>query len=341
MQHSESVNAPPPDYVPDLSKLPPLNIGSTRAGWESRRRALREAWLDYLGQGPRKVPLEGRIHGEEALGDVTRFRVSYQVEGGCRVEAYVICPVGEGPFPGMVVFHSTTPDTINCPAGLAGEPEKHFGLALARRGCVTLSLRNYLWDYREKSAAEAADFHEITACLLALWPEWTGMGKMLWDGMRAVDYLLTVPNVRRDRLGCIGHSLGAKEVFYLMAFDERVKVGVGSEAGLEIKSGNWDAPWYLGECIHERPDLEHHQLPALCAPRPLLAIGGGLTPSDRAEGVSAGEDSIQAWNVVEAARPAYELYGKGNHLGLYLHSKGHSVPPEAEQIIYDWFDRFL
>ena len=41
------------------------------------------------------------------------------------------------------------------------------------------------------------------------------------------------------------------------------------------------------------------------------------------------------------ARPANDLYGAAEHLSLFLHEKGHAIPPEAEEVIYAWLDHFL
>lgn len=334
---------PPVDYDLTSHPLPPLEIGPTLECWHGQREVLRAAWLDFLGEGPKQVPLEPRTIYSDEVSGLARSLVSYQVEPGCRVYAYLLKPVGEGPFPGVVVYHPTTHDTILEPAGLAAASERHFGVRLAERDCVTLSPVNYLWDYRGRPGARPTfnDFLSLTNdVLLTRYPRWTGMGKMLWDGQRAVDYLLTQPEVDGQRLGCIGHSLGAKEALYSLAFDERMKVGVSCEGGLGLPFTNWEAPWYLGEGIKSRPDLEHHQLLALAAPRALLILGGGLQPP--APDARAGAaDFIQDWSYLEAARPAYALHEAADRLGLFLHNHGHSVPPEAEDALYGCFDRYL
>ena len=340
MPDSRALTTPPPHFTPDIASLAPLEIGPTLADWQQQRQALRNAWLQYLGHGPEVVPLEPEVH-EEDLGDVTRSLLSYQVEDGCRVEAYLMRPKGDGPSPGVVVFHPTSEKTILGPVGLGSDPTQAFGLSLARKGMVTLSPRNFIWDYRGLKATRWEEYCQTTARLLNTWPRWTGMGKMLWDGLRAVDYLLTLPEVDAARIGCIGHSLGAKEVLYLMAFDERVRAGVSNDGGLGIPFSNWDAPWYLGEGVRGRPDLEHHQLLALCAPRAILIVGGGLEPAQLDEGRSPGSDIIEDWNYLEAARPAYDLHGVRERLCLFLHHKGHCVPPEAEAVIYPWLEHFL
>lgn len=338
-----ALTTPPPDYDLAGHPLPALEIGDSLQQWQPRREGLLRTWTEYLGVGPEPVPLAPRTVYTESLGSVTRTLVSYQVEEGCRVFAYVLRPEGPGPFPAVIVYHPTTNNTVLEPAGLAAARERHFGRSLAERGVLALCPRNYLWDYRGRPGA-APDFGDFTylaeKVLLGRYPRWTGMGKMVWDGRCAVDYLLTLPEVDGSRLGCVGHSLGAKEALYSLAFDERVKVSVSCEGGLGLPFTNWQAPWYLGPGIGQRPDLEHHQLLALSAPRALLVLGGGLQPPapDARPGAA---DFLQDWSYLEAARPAYALHGAADRLGLLLHNHGHSVPPEAEEALYGWFERFL
>ena len=133
-----------------------------------------------------------------------------------------------------------------------------------------------------------------------------------------------------ERLGSVGHSLGAKEALYLAAFDERIKATVSSEGGIGTKFSNWDAPWYLGPAINEPAFThEHHELLALAAPRPFLLVGGESADGDR------------GWPFIAAAKPVYELYGQPARLGQFNHRKGHAVPPEAEQRIEEWLLTYL
>jgi hypothetical protein len=154
---------------------------------------------------------------------------------------------------------------------------------------------------------------------------------MLFDAQLAVDLLVAQPQVDARRVGAIGHSLGAKEVLYLAAFDERVRATVSSEGGVGISFSNWDAPWYLGpDAAQAGFSREHHELLALAAPRAFLLIGG-----DSADG-------RQSWPYIAAALPIYQLYSPSRaRLGLLRHDQGHSVPPLAEQRIDEWFETML
>jgi dienelactone hydrolase len=159
------------------------------------------------------------------------------------------------------------------------------------------------------------------------------MAKMLWDAVRAVDVLESLDDVDRKRLGAVGHSLGAKEVLYLAAFDERIKVTVSSEGGIGTRFSNWHDVWYLGPDV-KRPDFarEHHELLALIAPRAFLLLGGDPP---------GGADGDRSWPFITAAKEVYDLYGKPARIGFFNHKKGHSVPPEAEKRIYDWLTTYL
>jgi predicted peptidase len=154
------------------------------------------------------------------------------------------------------------------------------------------------------------------------------MAKMLFDAVVALDILASQPEVDSQRLVAIGHSLGAKEVLYLAALDERVTVAVSSEGGIGTRFSNWEAPWYLGDAVKMGLGHEHHELLALVAPRPFLLVGG-----DSADGA-------RSWPFIEAALPVYHLYGQPARVGLLNHRKGHSVPPEAERRIYEWIEAY-
>lgn len=293
--------------------------------WKDRRAEIRHRWLGYLGplgSRPRSSRLE--VIEEDRPPGVVRQLVEYEGEPGLRVRGYLIKPlVMDDKRPGVVALHSTVDHTIRQPAGLEGEARKAFGLHLAQMGYVTFSPECFLWHDRGDR-----DFYEQTDRVLARRSGSRGMAKMLFDAMRAVDVLENIEEVDGSRLGAIGHSLGAKEVLYLAAFDDRVKASVSSEGGVGIDFSNWDAPWYLGADIKDFGH-DHHELLALIAPRPFLLIGG-----DSADG-------RQSWPYVEAALQAYELFGDPSPVGLLNHAQGHSVPPIAELRAYQWLMAYL
>jgi dienelactone hydrolase len=317
--------------VPDLGLRPLLVTAGgqrveTRVAWEEARGAIRDAWLTRLGPAPAKPDrLDVRVEKTEALDGYTRQLVSFASEGEDRITGYLLVPAGlkEGEKrPAVVVFHQTTRDMHLEPVGLGSKPELALALHLVQRGYVTLSPQCYIlkdgWARAQAAALEKRR------------PGWTGLGKMTFDASRCVDFLETVPAVNRERIGCIGHSLGAKEVLYAMAFEPRYQVGVFSEGGIGLRMSNWTDPWYLTEKMKPHiPTLENHQVLALVAPRPFLVIGG-----DDADGDAS-------WPFIKAVLPVYQLLGAGDRVGLVNHKSRHTFPREARRLAYHWLDFWL
>lgn len=330
----DEVQRAPAKLPRDVPKLGPLLIDqngrpiATLEAWKPKQEQLRRWWLDFLKPwttGPAAPPKLAVVEEDQARG-VVRQLVRYEVEPGLPVEAYLIKPAhAQGRLPGVVVLHSTVKESIRQPAGVEGAAEKAFGLLLAQRGCVTLCPRNFLWPETKR-----IDTASTVKQLNERHPGSKGMAKMLYDAMVAVDILAALPEVDPQRLGAIGHSLGAKESLYLAAFDQRIRVAVSSEGGIGTRFSNWEAPWYLGAEIRD-PGFqhEHHEVLALVAPRPFLLLGGDSADGDR------------SWPFIEAVLPVYKLYGGTARVGLFNHRKGHSVPPEAEARVYQWFEAYL
>lgn len=298
--------------------------------WKTRHEELRTAWLKFLGpmpERPKSTALE--TLRTDQLEGLTRKLIRYENEPGQTLDAYLLQPTSqrERKRAGLVALHQTSNDTIEEIAGVKGPEPQHLGLKLARAGFVVICPRNFLWH-------DAKNYQQAVAQFRDRHPETLGMHKMLYDAQRAADILASLPDVDPRRLGTVGHSLGAKEVLYLMAFDDRIQAGVFSEGGLSFDSTNWDAPWYLGPQIN-RDDVarNHHELLALIAPRPLLILAGESGPG--------AADGDRSWPYVAAALPIYELYGKPARLGVLNHRQGHAVPPDVQAKLVEWLVGYL
>jgi dienelactone hydrolase len=299
---------------------------TTPTDWQKARQTLQEAWLAHLGKPPAKpARLDVRLEKTEAMDGYQRQLLRFHSEGEDRILAYLLTPQGlkEGEKrPAVVVFHPTTADTLKEPVGLGKRTEHALALQLVRRGYITLSPQCYIMkDGGARSQAAALEKRR---------PGWTGLGKMTFDASRCVDFLETVPGVDKERIGCIGHSLGAKEVLYAMAFEPRYRVGVFNEGGIGLRMSNWTDAWYLAEKMKPHiPAFENHQVLALVAPRPFLVLGG-----DSADGEAS-------WTFIKAVLPVYELLQAGDRVGLFNHKAKHSFPRPARQVAYEWLDYWL
>ena len=322
---------PHPGRIEPLLELDGKRIGSVRE-WQAARQQLRQRWLQFLGPMPQSPALDVKILSAERVGTVSRQLLEYFGEPGLRVQGYLLLPddsVGlpsgaafGGKRPGVVGLHQTTNVSIDEIAGVSGPAAMQIGLKLAQRGFIVFCPRCFLWQ-------DAASLNDAVRQHRSRHPETLGMAKMLYDASRAVDLLSALPQVDAARISAIGHSLGAKEVLYLAAFDERVQAAVSCEGGLGFRSTNWDADWYLGPAIRDSQfPLNHHQLLALAAPRPLLVVGGESGP-----GAADGERS---WVLLNAALPVWQLYPQPVRLGLLNHRQGHAVPDAAFERMAEW-----
>ena len=302
----------------DLSPLLKDSYGVTitsRAGWMIERARVKAQWQMIIGELPEEKPsLQTEIVSTEKLSGFNRQFVRYQVEPGVFTDGYLLTPTPrKGKLPAVVVFHPTTPFQARGVAGLEPDyaEDKWMGVHLVRRGFIVWCPRNYI-------NAEGTDWKGNASLVLARHTNWTGMARMVWDAIRAADFLESLPEVDRKRIGCIGHSLGGKEVLYAMAFDERYRAGVSSEGGIGLSFSNWEAPWYLGTRI-QQPGFTHenHEVLALIAPRAFLLLAGDSADGERSRAF------------IEAVKPVYELLGESNNLHFYNHHRGHAYPPEA------------
>jgi dienelactone hydrolase len=319
--------------IPDLGLRPLLVTADgkkiTKKGdWETARQALHDAWLERLGKAPDKPDkIDVRSEQIEKLDGFTRELLSFASEGDDRIRAYLLIPTGlkrDEKRPAVVAFHTTTRETFKEAAGLGKDPERAYARHLVECGYITLCPECYILKDPEGWAAGQAKALDKRR------PGWTGLGKMTFDASRCVDLLETLPAVDKERIGCIGFSLGAKQVLYAMAFEPRYKVGVFNEGGIGLRMSNWTDPWYLTEKMKAHiPEMEHHQLLALVAPRPFLILGG-----DDADGDAS-------WPFVDAALPVYKFLSAGDRIGLFNHKGKHTFPSDARKVAYRWLDEWL
>ena len=308
----------------------------------------RERLLQLLGTMPEPAPLEPRVERRVALrpeGDhdrysVVRESVNYEVEPGQRVAAYLFLPFRPGIRPGrrpaVLCLHQHAGQFElgrSEPAGLAGNPEQHYALALARRGYVTLVADHLCFEDRRDPALEGAAFERFE------FTRRVSLGSSLQakyssDAMRGLDYLTARDEVDPARVGCLGHSLGGQQALFLAALDERVRVGASSCGFASLATIfrdriNHNFAAYVPGLAAEA-DLG--DVLALVAPRPFFV---GVGRADRIFPV----DGVEA--TVAAARAAYAAADAASHLALMIEPGAHAFSDPMRAAAFDFFDRWL
>lgn len=255
---------------------------TTPAQIEARNRTVRETvWKMMHGQ-PERTPLEPVVVSTNERDGYRVENVMFQSRPDFWVTGNLYIPSGAGPFPGII-----SPCGHYNDARMNPEYQAAY-INLVKGGFVVLAYdpigqgeRRQYWN-PETGVTEVGGpttEHSMAGQLLLL------MGEDLthyrvWDGVRAIDYLLTRREVDPQRIGCAGHSGGGTLTMFISAVDERVKVAVINEGGtghrwpIDLRPENRIGP----------SDVEQNLFPAavhgvdLCdlhvaiAPRPLLAL---------------------------------------------------------------------
>lgn len=190
-----------------------VSAGSTYV--RSREQAL-AAMEQIMGPRTRAMMTPPRMQVIEEI-DRTAYvqkRIRYLSEGNDWVPAYLLMPKREGPLPAMLCLHQTTRLGKGEPAGIGGLPDLHYAQELAERGYVAIA-PDYpsFGDYK----IDAYALGYVSATM-----------KGIHNHRRAVDLLVSMPEVDARRIGVIGHSLGGHNSLFVAAFDERIKAAVTS-----------------------------------------------------------------------------------------------------------------
>ena len=304
---------------------------------EARNRFVRDKFLKMIHGLPPRTPLNAKVARTLELDGYRIENIMFESRPDFRVTGNLYIPASRGPFPGII------------------SPCGHYSLArmqpdyqavylnLVKNGFVVLAYdpigqgeRRQYWDPKG-APAEITDpiyEHSMPGQVLLL------MGQDLthyriWDGMRAIDYLLTRPEVDGSRIGCAGHSGGGTMTMFISALDERVKCAVINEGGT---SHRW--PIAIRPADRVGPsDVEQNLFPAAVygidqcdlhvaiAPRPLLALIEEYSPHFDA---AAGH-----------IRRRYEQLGAADRFSTAEANDPHAYTVRLRLATTDWFSRWF
>jgi len=295
-------------------------------GWNARRELVRRRLGLALGLEPlpERTPLNPRVSGRAERDAYTIENVVFESRPRFYVTANLYLPKGAtGPVPGVVVV-----------PGHAMEEGKNYGLyqtaqiGLARQGIAVLA-----YDPIGQGERNLPGYgHPLGYGSLLVGQ--TNEGLITWDTLRAVDYLVSRPEIDRSRIGLTGNSGGGENTFYAMPFDERIAAGasfcfVCSYHEWLREGGNHCICNHLPGIIH---DMEEADIVALRAPRPFLAGNGAKDPIFPIAGT---RETLRQTSAVYAA------YGAADRIAAVETPTGHGWNQILREAAYGWFARWL
>jgi dienelactone hydrolase len=307
-----------PQYRTLNDRFEPPRFTSAEA-WAPRARYIREHILASAGlmPMPERTPLRPVVFGDVAHADYIVSKVYFESLPGFFVTGNLYRPVGAGPFPAILSPHGhwTYGRLENTP--LNSGPGRAIGLA--RQGFVVFT--HDMVGYNDSRQLP----HTFGGRRESLWGLSLG-GLQLWNAIRALDFLETLPYVRRDAIGVTGESGGGTQTFLLAAVDPRVAVAVPvNMISLHMQGG----------CLCEnmpglRHDLNNVEIAAAIAPRPLLMVSatGDWT-----------KDTIE--KEFPAVRSAYALFDAVPKVHAVRFTADHNYNKDSREAMYAWMARWL
>lgn len=327
-------------YVSADGKKIPIH---TPADWAHRRAQIIAGMEQVMGPLPHPkspVPLDVKTLEEHQEDGYLRRKISYHTDDPNQViHAWLLLPVDEHPEiqklprkrPALLCLHQTGPHGKDSVVGLADRPTMHYAKELAQRGYVTLAP-----DY--PSFGESKDYDFTTGRYAS------GTMKAIYDNIRAIDLLQSLPEVDPDRIGAIGHSLGGHNTLFTAAFDPRIKAAVSSCGFTTFHryyNGNlsgWTSRRYMpliATNFHKSPDAMPFDFPEVLAAIAPRAVFVNAPLQDANFDITGVRESLTA------ARPIFTLLGKPDNLQSAHPDCAHDFPDPERTQAYNFLDRHL
>ncbi len=309
----------------------------TTEQWLLRRKEILAGMQQVMGQLPgkkKRSSLDVKVIEETDCGTYVRKLIMYSSEPGSRVPAYLLIPKAalksKTKVSAVLCLHPTDNKVGHkVVVGLGGRANRQYAQELAEKGFVTLApayplLANYQPDWRKLGYK-------------------SGTMKAIWDNIRGIDLLYSLPYVKQAGVGAIGHSLGGHNAVYTAVFDQRIKVVVSScglDSYLDYKDGNikgWTSDRYMPLLLNYKEDLKQipfdfHEMIGALAPRHCF-ISAPL------------HDSNFKWksvdNVAKSASKIYQLYNKPDHLKVVHPNSKHDFPTPTRKQAYRLIEKVL
>lgn len=273
--------------------------GEQAAVWQQELRGKLAKLLRIEDHDRSNIALDALVGRTEEQNGYTLREVALTSTPARRIMALVGLPNGPGPFPAVVCIHGHdgSRDDVYDKRTIY----KGFADDLSRAGFVTIAV-----DVGQHSVYERGK---------------TLMGERLWDLMRCVDYLQTLPEVDRTRIGCAGLSLGGEMAMWLGAMDPRIAATLSSGflTVMDQMEQNHCTCWKF-DGLRELADFA--DIYSLIAPRPLQCQNG---EKERATMFTV----PLAIRALEEIRPIYSDLGKPDNVELRVHAGGHEMDSPA------------
>lgn len=323
--------------------------------WKEKARAVMMECMQNLPPAAESYDME--VTGKEQRDGYTAMKINFNVSKWCRVPAYLLVPDGEGPFPAVVMLHdhgahfSIGKEKMVRPfgvsAGLMQDADKwavqcydgqYVGDYFAKNGYVVLSVDALFWGERGRKEGISYDGQQALASnFLQMGASWGAFINM--DDVRSAEFLTSLPFVDRERIGCVGFSMGAYRSWMLAALTDCVKVSasvcwMNTTAYLMTETNNQNKGGSAYSMIIPglRRYMDYPHVASIACPKPTLFFNGTKDKLFPVEGVKDAYRTME--NVWKEQRAADRLVTK-------LWDEKHFFNRSMQKEVLDFFNKWL
>ncbi len=322
---------------PDKSRNPGIDWITLKNEQRMKQyqQSRRDSLYALLGKLPDRFrPIRARIRETQETDEMIIEKLVLDINGQEEVPAYFTKPKSAtGKLPVVLFNHSHFGQyEVGKNEFLFGRKEMQdppYALALARMGYAGLCIDS--WGFGQRNTRTEADiFKEM------LWKGQVMWGMMVYDHLRALDYLHTRSDVDTSRMATMGLSMGSTMAWWLAALDERIKVCVDLCCLTDFQALLDDKGLGRHSFYYYVPDLLNHFTTAgineLIAPRPHFGLAGRWDPLTPL----AGLEKIDA-----RLREVYRQLGAPEAWQLKIYETGHGETSEMRNDIEAFFRLWL
>jgi len=289
---------------------------ATLPEWEAHKAQLQRQILIAAGLYPlpEKTPLHPEISGRIEREGYSIEKVALETMPGYYLGGNLYRPLHpKGKVPAILTPHGHwSYGRLENSEGYSGPA---LGINLARQGYVAFAYD--MVGYNDTLQTE----HRFSSPTYKLW-SFTPLGLQLWNSMRALDFVESLPEVASDRIAVTGASGGGTQTFLLAAVDQRVRAAAPVNMVSFIMQGGCQCENAPGLRI----GTSNVEIAAMMAPRPMLLVSA---TGDWTRNVPREE--------YPAIRSIYELYKQPDNVAVVQFQAEHNYNRRSREAVYGFF----
>jgi len=310
---------------------------TTKEQWTNRQKKVRKTLMDIVGPFPKKTPLNAKVVGIIKKDGYHIEKIIYESMPQFYVTSFLFVPENlKGKTPAILFVSGHSKNAVRRPL------YQQVVLNLVKKGFIVLAIdpvgqgeRLQYYDPEKKESRIGGPTKEHSYPGAQCFISGNSLARyMIWDGIRAIDYLVSRKEVDPKRIGCHGLSGGGTQSSYIAAFDKRILAVapagyITSFKRLFESIGPQDAEQNFYHGIAS--GIDHADLLEVRAPKPALIVA-----------TTCDFFSIQgSRETFSEIKRAYNAYGKEENISMVEDDYEHGYTRKNREAINAFFQKYL